>query len=51
MKSLYKADYYGYVNSDILLSPSLFPVLSELKEAHAIHQLTDGVRNEIDYDF
>ena len=43
MKKLYKAEYYGYVNSDILLSPSLFSVLSSLSSHYEKNELSDGV--------
>ena len=41
--TLYQAEYYGYINSDILISPSLFPVLTQLSNQYNYHHLTDGV--------
>ena len=43
LKTLYQAEYYGYINSDILISPSLFPVLTQLSNQYNNHHLTDGV--------
>lgn len=42
-RSLYQAQYYGYLNSDILLSPSLIPVLEKLSQSYQQGELTDGV--------
>lgn len=42
-RSLYRAQYYGYLNSDILLSPSLIPVLEKLSQSYQQGELTDGV--------
>lgn len=42
-RKLYSADFYGYLNSDILPSPSLFPVLDFLLSKHSQGELTDGV--------
>lgn len=42
-KRLYSADYYGYTNSDILISASLFPILVETRRHYQNHELTDGV--------
>ncbi|KAK8821351.1 hypothetical protein WA577_007699, partial [Blastocystis sp. JDR] len=41
-KRLYSADYYGYTNSDILISASLFPILVETRRHYQNHELTDG---------
>ena len=43
LTTLYQAEYYGYINSDILISPSLFPVLTQLSNQYNNHYLTDGV--------
>ena len=43
LTTLYQAEYYGYINSDILISPSLFPVLTQLSNQYNNHHLTDGV--------
>ena len=43
MQQLYRAEYYGYMNSDILISASIFPVLADLSKRHANGGLTDGV--------
>ena len=43
LTTLYQAEYYGYINSDILISPSLFPVLTQLSNQYNHHHLTDGV--------
>lgn len=42
-KKLYSADFYGYVNSDILLAPALFPVLDFVLDQYKQGLLTDGV--------
>ena len=42
-KRLYDADYYGYTNSDILISASLFPILDAIRRDYKYHRLTDGV--------
>ena len=43
MQQLYHAEYYGYMNSDILISASIFPILADLSKRHAKGGLTDGV--------
>ena len=42
-RSLYRSKYYGYTNSDILISGSLL-ILEELLLYHSRGMLTDGVR-------
>ena len=42
-RTLYSSLYYGYINSDILLSPSIFSVLDFLLEFYNKHQLSEGV--------
>lgn len=43
-RSLYRSKYYGYTNSDILISGSLLVILEELLLYHSRGMLTDGVR-------
>ena len=43
LKDGYSAQYYGFINSDVLLSPSIFPILEELLLHHANHKITDEV--------
>ena len=43
-RSLYRSKYYGYTNSDILISGSLLVILEELLSYHSRGMLTDGVR-------
>lgn len=42
-RSLYDSSYYGYMNSDILISGSLLVILEELLRYHSRGMLTDGV--------
>ena len=42
-KKLYSADFYGYVNSDILIAPSLFYALDFILKKYRQKRLTDGV--------
>lgn len=42
-RSLYRSKYYGYTNSDILISGSLLVILEELLLYHSRGMLTDGV--------
>ena len=42
-RSLYRSKYYGYTNSDILISGSLLMILEELLVYHSRGMLTDGV--------
>lgn len=42
-RRLYVAEFYGFVDSEVLLSPSLVPLLDALATQHARKRLTDGV--------
>ena len=44
LKDRYSAQFYGFINSDVLLSPSIFPILEELLLHHANQTITDEVR-------
>lgn len=41
LKQYYRANYYGYVNSDVLVSASLFSVLENMLIRHRNHEITD----------
>ena len=40
---LHAAPFYGFVDSEVLLSPALAPLLDALEMQHARKRLTDGV--------
>lgn len=40
---LHTAPFYGFVDSEVLLSPALSPLLDALETQHARKRLTDGV--------
>ena len=43
LQQTYSAQFYGFINSDVLLSPSIFPILEELIQYHQQGTITEGV--------
>ena len=43
LRERYSADYYGYVNRDVLVSASLFAVLEDLLIRYQNNEITDQV--------